>query len=343
MESPADFLERLASHIQQERSPAIYQYAGYTGGTGSLLLRDKASKVLVVFRPWRRGGPVGFVDLLRATVRLDTYRGKAPGVFVHVGGSFRENAIRFASGDQPGDAPPIVLIGINVVARELAVHGESRLPQGVAAAIDAFRKKVKYVRVGDVNSLSQSPTPPGDHQAQSRPPGDAEPGPRAPTLFVSYTSESAQHREWVVRLAMDLIRNGVDVRIDEWDLPEFGHDLHRFMETCVRESDHVLLVCTPEYAKRANNRSGGVGVESTIITGEYYSPEKAIKLIPIVRSKAGVQASLPSYLASKLAIDFTRDSEYEARLEELLRRLFDRPRYARPALGPPPRLTSDEL
>jgi hypothetical protein len=165
-----------------------------------------------------------------------------------------------------------------------------------------------------------------------------------PNLFFSYSWDSDGHKRWVLKLAADLIRNGVHVLIDEWDLPGYNNDFQLFMEMGLRDSDYVLLVCTPQYAKRADSRTGGVGMESTIITGEFYDPGKANKFIPLTRG-AGVNrlSCLPSFLKSKLAIDFTDDHHYSGRLEELLRRVFGPPRYVKPALGPIPKFASEEL
>jgi hypothetical protein len=132
------------------------------------------------------------------------------------------------------------------------------------------------------------------------------------------------------------------VLVDEWDLRDYNDDLHLFMESGIRESDFVVLVCTPEYAKRVNDRKGGVGVESTIITGEFYDPTKASKLVPIMKKGTrGRDNCLPSYLKSRYAIDFTGDSTYQVKLEELLRRLFGQPRYRKPELGPIPQFGSE--
>lgn len=339
MNSPADFLDKFALCIRGEFSRDLYQYSGYTGGTGSLLVRDEASKSLVIFKPWLRAGPVGLQDLSRANDRYSTFRGKVPDIVVHVAGKFRENAIRSVSRDRS-----LVLIAFEPTARELAIEGEDHLPRGLGAAIHACCTSTKIKYVQGLYHMAQSMVQAIDRPLESRPAIATVPAPEVPTLFISYAWESERHKLWVLKLAADLIRNGVEVRIDEWDLRSYGHDLHHFMETCVRDSDHVLLVCTPEYAKRANNRSGGVGVESTIITGEFYRSEKeGNKFIPIIRSEAGVHHSLPTYLSSRFAIDFTRDSEYQARFEELLRRLFKQPRYLRPALGSRPQLDVDEL
>jgi uncharacterized alpha/beta hydrolase family protein len=57
------------------------------------------------------------------------------------------------------------------------------------------------------------------------------------------------------------------------------------MEESVEDSDFVLLICTPEYAKKANKRRGGVGYEAMIITGELADDIQTTKFIPVLRSK----------------------------------------------------------
>jgi hypothetical protein len=99
------------------------------------------------------------------------------------------------------------------------------------------------------------------------------------------------------------------------------------MESAVRESDYVLLVCTPGFAQRANARKGGVGYEQTVVTGEILSgighPEK---FIPILRGPEGT--SVPSFLRSRVWVDFSDDSQFEGRVVELLEALGERPSVA---------------
>lgn len=79
-----------------------------------------------------------------------------------------------------------------------------------------------------------------------------------PTAFVSYSWDSEEHRRWVIALATRLRENGVDVVLDYWNL-KLGADKTLFMEKAVRESDHVLLICTLKYKEKADGRLGGVG------------------------------------------------------------------------------------
>lgn len=90
---------------------------------------------------------------------------------------------------------------------------------------------------------------------------------RSPRVFVSYSHDSASHKEWVLQLAKDLRASGIDSVLDLWDLRP-GQDVVRFMEQGISQSDRVILVCSDGYLERANARLGGVGYEGLIITGE---------------------------------------------------------------------------
>jgi hypothetical protein len=69
-----------------------------------------------------------------------------------------------------------------------------------------------------------------------------------------------EQKEWVRSLAEHLQNNGIQTRLDQWDL-KFGMDVVHFIEVGISEADHVLMVCTPEYAERANSAKDGVGWE----------------------------------------------------------------------------------
>lgn len=156
--------------------------------------------------------------------------------------------------------------------------------------------------------------------------------------FLSYAWESEEHRRWVRSLAEHLVSNRVPTLLDHWDLRP-GMDFVRYMETSVRESAFVLLVCTPTFAKKANERTGGVGYEGSIITAEIFRGAPETKFVPLLREGAPENA-LPSYLGSKIFIDFTDDRRFDSSLEELLRHIYDVPRFVRPQLGLPPRFVS---
>ena len=91
---------------------------------------------------------------------------------------------------------------------------------------------------------------------------------KIPKVFISYSWSSSDR---VLELAERLMANGVNVILDKWDLKE-GHDKYAFMEQSVNnpEVDKVLIICDKAYADKANNREGGVGDETVIISTEIY-------------------------------------------------------------------------
>ena len=92
-----------------------------------------------------------------------------------------------------------------------------------------------------------------------------------PRVFVSYAWGSQEYQDIVLSLARDLMSDGIDVIIDKWNLKE-GNDTYSFMEKMVNDPDvtNVLILLDPIYSKKANERSGGVGTETQIISPEIY-------------------------------------------------------------------------
>ena len=143
-----------------------------------------------------------------------------------------------------------------------------------------------------------------------------------PRVFVSYSWEDEEHIEWTKRLANHLIENGVDIHIDQYDL-ELGDRLPQFMEKEITRANYVLIICTPNYKEKADNRQSGVGYEGHIIAGELFQKQNERKFIPIIR-KGEIEECFPTYLLSKLGIDFKDDNKFEEKLQELLATIYGR-------------------
>ena len=74
---------------------------------------------------------------------------------------------------------------------------------------------------------------------------------------------------------------------------EPGDPMPHFMEKSVRDSDYVLIICTPKYKTKSENRLGGIGYEGDIMTAEVLQSSNHRKFIPIL--KLGTkETSLPS-------------------------------------------------
>ncbi len=154
-----------------------------------------------------------------------------------------------------------------------------------------------------------------------------------PRVFISYSHDSAEHKGWVLDFATTLRNRGVDAILDQWDLRP-GNDLPHFMETELERCDYVVMVCTENYVKKANMGEGGVGYEKMIMTSSMLQRIDTNKVIPIIRQ---VGNSLrPTFLKSKLYIDFSKDEDVEYSLDELLRTLLNSPLYEKPEIGKNP-------
>lgn len=137
------------------------------------------------------------------------------------------------------------------------------------------------------------------------------------TVFVSYCWESEEHKDWVHRLANDLSKY-FTVIIDK-ELP-YGVELTQFMEEAISTADKVLIITTPEYKERADNRIRGVGYETSLITDDLVNDQNRIKFIPIIR-KGTKETSYPRYLGSRKGADMTDDSKYDEILNDLINNL----------------------
>jgi hypothetical protein len=155
-----------------------------------------------------------------------------------------------------------------------------------------------------------------------------------PTVFISYSHDSREHKQWVAQLAAALMENHVQVIFDQWDL-EPGDDVPKFMERAVKAADRVLLVCTEPYVRKANDGKGGVGYEAMIVTGELVRDLGTRKFIPIIRQGSG-DAVVPDCVGTRLWVDFGKDEEFDAALSDLVKTLHQAQHLAKPTLGPDP-------
>ncbi len=159
-----------------------------------------------------------------------------------------------------------------------------------------------------------------------------------PRVFISYSWDSLEHKNWVLELAMRLrSEGGVKVTLDYWCLWP-GADRERIIEENIRESDFVILVCTPTYAERANKREGGVGYEAVIITGELYESSHQNKFIPVLRAGSWT-VSLPTRMKSIVGVDLRNNPFSEEAYTALLRALHNSPPKP-PEVGPKPNFSA---
>ncbi len=163
-----------------------------------------------------------------------------------------------------------------------------------------------------------------------------------PNTFVSYSWDTNAHKQWVHDLASRLRGLGVNVTLDQWHAVP-GDQLPEFMERAIRDNDFVLLICTPKYKSKSDNRQGGTGYEGDVITGEILdsrslSSEQRAKVnrkfIPVLR-EGDWQSSLPSSMGGKYGVDLRGDPYAEEQFTDLLETIHGRRRQA-PPVGPNP-------
>ena len=151
-----------------------------------------------------------------------------------------------------------------------------------------------------------------------------------PKVFISYSHDSQEHKKWILDLGTRLRQTGVDAILDQWDM-KHGDDLPSFMERNLNSADFILMICTEKYVEKANSGSGGVGYEKMIITSELLSNIDNNKVIPIIK-QFGTHI-VPTFLKTKLFIDFSNSDSFEYNIDELIRTLHKSPLFEKPEIG----------
>lgn len=202
-------------------------------------------------------------------------------------------------------------------ASALARSAAGGVPRATARRFNDFQQLVRRVYTGATivpDTMQKASTP--------------------PRVFISYTHDSEEHKNWIRRLAEDLADTGVDVLLDQWDLSP-GHDLIEFMHKGITSAERVLMVCSGRFLEKVNRSEGGVAYEKLLVSAELAAQVGTKKFIPLVRCNPGPQ-KIPTFLGMRLYLDFTDDSRYESVFRDLVAELHGVPKHARPALGSNP-------
>jgi TIR domain len=155
-----------------------------------------------------------------------------------------------------------------------------------------------------------------------------------PRVFMSYSWDSDAHKSWVATLATRLRSDGVNVILDQWHM-RLGDQLPQFMETAVRDSSFVCIICTPRYRERSNSRLGGVGYEGHVITAEVFHSQNERKFIPVLRLGAW-EESAPSWLLGKYFCDLSGEPYPESAYQLLTATIHQQVQEAPPLGSKPP-------
>ncbi|HLO65319.1 MAG TPA: TIR domain-containing protein [Azonexus sp.] len=137
-------------------------------------------------------------------------------------------------------------------------------------------------------------------------------------VFISYSWDSEDHKQWVQQLADDLTELLPDLDV-EYDQRGMDHrvDRNQFMEAGIFGSDAVLAIVTKNYTQKANARVGGVGRETAMAAERHWKDIDSQSKTRILAIKREAGADVPHYLTASLYFDFTRADAYAAELDRL--------------------------
>ncbi|MGO8673799.1 MAG: SUMF1/EgtB/PvdO family nonheme iron enzyme [Capsulimonadaceae bacterium] len=114
------------------------------------------------------------------------------------------------------------------------------------------------------------------------------------TVFVSYAREDALHSRRVLQLADRLVRDGLNVILDQYE-PRPKTPWTVWMEDNLDTADCVLMVCSPAYHRRVEEREPagddlGVQWDGKLIYSRLYeNVEQASKFIPVLLPECSEQ------------------------------------------------------
>lgn len=152
-------------------------------------------------------------------------------------------------------------------------------------------------------------------------------------VFISYSWDSDEHKEWVADLADRLTQSGYYVLLDQY--LDKGTPLEIFMELGIERADKVIVIGTPTYKLKSLTVSGGAPFEGSIIRNAIYQNIGTKKILACVR-EGSFSDALPSTINGRNGFDFTDDKRFEKVYCELTDTLKNKPVRQRPALGPNP-------
>lgn len=164
-----------------------------------------------------------------------------------------------------------------------------------------------------------------------------------PKVFISYAWTSSDYQQSVADFVNRLRTDGVDTLFDKFNLKP-GQNMHGFMQESVNnpEVTFVLILCNPEYKRKADNYEGGVGEEAQILSPELYANISSDRFVPIIFDPSGENECVPTFLKGRIYIDLSDGQKFEANYEGLLRHIFNKPAFHEARLGQMPDYLSDE-
>ena len=160
-----------------------------------------------------------------------------------------------------------------------------------------------------------------------------------PKVFISYSWDSKEHEEWVMKFYATLRENGIDAKLDKFETQDKTVNLNHMMVKNIRDNDYTIVIMTDKYAEKANQLSGGVGTETQMLYN--YILTNTNKIIPIKKDTS--DKCIPFYLEGLSYINFSDNEKLSESFEELLHRILGIKKYEDTNLGSIPNLQTQKI
>ncbi|HET8773007.1 MAG TPA: SEFIR domain-containing protein [Thermoanaerobaculia bacterium] len=157
-------------------------------------------------------------------------------------------------------------------------------------------------------------------------------------VFISYTHDSAEHSEHVLRFADALRAHGVDAELDRYhQRPTQGWPAWCEEQLRPQVSSHVLMICTQTYHDRVQNQvpadeGRGVFWEGKIIHNYVYGAKRNERFIPVLFDGA-TQEHIPIPMRNDGHYRISRFDLTDPGYEALYRDLTGQPFVRKPDVG----------
>ncbi|MET9002581.1 toll/interleukin-1 receptor domain-containing protein [Amycolatopsis sp. NPDC004169] len=157
-------------------------------------------------------------------------------------------------------------------------------------------------------------------------------------VFVSYTHDSPAHKGQVLAFSEFLVRNGVDVTLDQWH-PGHRQDWYTWAIGGIEAADHVIVIASARYREVADGYAPagtnlGLQSEAALLREKLHTdrPAWTRKILPVVLP-GHTADEIPRFLQPRTADHYPVADFTVAGCESLLRVLTAQPAHVKPALG----------
>jgi hypothetical protein len=148
---------------------------------------------------------------------------------------------------------------------------------------------------------------------------------RSPTCFVSYAWGIEEHERWVVRLAKDLQNADIEALIDRKNNAQIGLSIADFVNK-IEKTDFVIVVGTPEYLEKYNNRNPSrgtvVAAEMDLIHQRLMGTKQSKESVLPILLAGDDRTALPPLLRGRVYANFEQEDNYFTRLFDVILTLY---------------------